>query len=508
MSTAAAVATSVSIVGAGAMGQGIAQVFALAGFDILLCDSQPGVAAAARDKVAAQLARLVQKGKLDAGAAQAAVGRIAVADSLAAISEVGLVIEAIVENLQAKQSLLEKIEDLVGDDCIIASNTSSLSITTLASRCRRPQRVAGLHFFNPVPLMRLVEVIDGLRTEAAVVDKLAEIGAKIGKEVVRVKDTPGFLVNQIGRGYTLEAMHLVSEGVCSCADVDRVMRDVAGFRMGPFELLDLVGLDVNHPASEAIYTQFYHEPRYRPSVLMESRVNAGLLGRKTNAGFYAYKDGLPVNEPEGAPPGPTAAMPPVWVSRDEPGEADVVVSLLGGLGAAMEVTDKPSAGALCIVTPLGEDASRCAARQGLDPVRTVAVDTLFGLGKRRTLMSTCVTGSQWRDAAHALFARDGVPVTVIRDSPGFISQRIIVMIVNVATALAQSRTARPADIDKAVKLALSYPQGPLAFGDSLGIGRIGKVLNNLYNSYGDPRYRVNLWLARRVALGISLHEGE
>jgi 3-hydroxybutyryl-CoA dehydrogenase len=241
---------------------------------------------------------------------------------------------------------------------------------------------------------------------------------------------------------------------------------------------------------------------------MENRVNAGLLGRKSSAGFYTYKDGLPLNEPEAAAPNLTTALSQVWVSRDEPDEADAVISLLGGLGAAIELTDKPSAGALCVITPLGEDASRCAARQGLDPVRTVAIDTLFGLGKRRTLMSTCVTGARWRGAAHALFARDGVPVTVIRDSPGFIAQRIIAMIVNVATALAQSRTALPADIDKAVTLALSYPQGPLAFGDSLGIGRIGKVLNNLYNSYGDPRYRVNLWLARRVALGIGLHEGE
>lgn len=508
MSTVASVATSVSIVGAGAMGQGIAQVFAAAGFDVVLCDSQAGVAAAAKDRIAKLFVRSVQKGKLDAVAAQAAISRIAVTDSLDAIGKTSLVIEAIIENLQAKQSLLEKIEGLVGDDCIIASNTSSLSITTLASRCRRPQRVAGFHFFNPVPLMRLIEVIDGLRTDAAVVQKLAEVGAKLGKEVVRVKDTPGFLVNQIGRGFTLEAMHLVSEGVGSCADVDRVMRDAAGFRMGPFELLDMVGLDVNHPASEAIYTQFYQEPRYRPSVLMENRVNAGLLGRKSNAGFYAYTDGLPLTEPEAAAPNPATVLSPVWVSRDEPDEADAVISLLSGLGAAIELAGKPSAQALCVVTPLGEDASRCAARQGLDPIRTVAIDTLFGLDKRRTLMSTCVTGPQWRDAAHALFARDGVPVTVIRDSPGFIAQRIIAMIVNVATALAQSRTALPADIDKAVKLALSYPLGPLAFGDSLGIGRIGKVLNNLYNSYGDPRYRVNLWLARRVALGIGLHEGE
>ncbi|OIQ91685.1 3-hydroxyadipyl-CoA dehydrogenase [mine drainage metagenome] len=497
----------VAVIGAGAMGRGIAQVFAAADFGVTLCDSQPGVAAQAKDGVAKQLDRSVQKGSLQASAAAATLRRITVGDALTAISGVTLVVEAIIEDLEAKQKLFAQIEGLVSDDCIIASNTSSLSITSLAARCRRPERVAGFHFFNPVPVMRLIEVIDGLRTDCAVVDELERIGKKIGKEVVRVKDTPGFLVNQIGRGFTLEAMHLVAEGVSTCADVDRVMRDAAGFRMGPFELLDMVGLDVNHPATEAIYSQFYHEPRYRPSVLMDSRVRAGLLGRKTNAGFYVYKDGKPLHEPE--PVAPTASsVPPVWVSQDEPAEAAAVIAMLARVGVPVQATDKPSAEALCLITPLGEDASRSAARQGLDPVRTVAIDTLFGLDKRRTLMTTCVTSAEWRNAAHAILASDAVPVTVIRDSPGFIAQRILAMIVNIGTALAQSRTALPADIDKAVKLALSYPQGPLAFGDSLGVTRIGKILRNLYSSYSDPRYRQNLWIARRAALGIGLHEGD
>ena len=499
---------TVAIVGAGAMGSGIAQVCAVAGFDVILCDSKPGQAARALQGIAAQLDKSVQKGRMQVAEAHAAVQRIAASEQLRDIAAAGLVIEAIVENLQAKQELFPLIEEIVADDCLIASNTSSLSITRLAARCRKPQRVAGMHFFYPVPVMRLVEVIEGLRTDPATGDALERVGLKIGKQVVRVKDTPGFLVNQIGRGYTLEAMQVVAEGVAGHADVDRVMREAAGFRMGPFELLDLVGLDVNHPATEAIYRQFYDEPRYRPSDLMDSRVGAGLLGRKTGAGFYVYRDNQPESEPQAPVPVMPDVVPPVWVSRDDPAQGDVLASLLGRLGAELEGGDRPSDGALCLVAPVGEDASRCAARLGLDPVRTLAVDTLFGLDSHRTLMRTCLTGASWCEAAHWLLAADDTPVTVIRDSPGFIAQRVVAMIVNIGTALAQARTAAPDDIDKAVKLALSYPKGPMEFGDSLGVRRMGELMRNLYQSHEDPRYRPSLWLDRRARLGCSLLEGD
>ena len=499
---------SVAVLGSGAMGRGIAQVFISANFQVKLFDAGQGVALKAKQDIAKQLDRLVQKGSLEEGAAASALDRLQVVDSLNAISDVGLVIEAIIEDLEAKRALFEAVEGIVSDDCVIASNTSSLSISTLAARCKFPGRFAGLHFFNPVPVMRLVEVINGLRTHPETMDLLEKAGKKIGKEVVRVKDTPGFLVNQIGRAFTLEAINLVSEGVCSYEEIDRVMRDAAGFRMGPFELLDLVGLDVNHPATEAIYSQFYHEPRYRPSALMESRLCAGLLGRKTQEGFYKYADGKPVIAPE-ANPGPVdPAMASIWVSVDEASEAALVMDYLRAQGIPMEQSDTPSSEALCMITPLGEDASRCAARQGLDPKRTVAIDTLLGLDKRRTLMTTCVTEAKWRNYAHSVFSADRVPVTVIRDSPGFIAQRILAMIVNLGTSLAQARTASPEDIDKAVKLALAYPQGPLAFGNALGVKRMGKIMQNLYAQFLDPRYRPNLWVARRVALGINLNDGD
>jgi 3-hydroxybutyryl-CoA dehydrogenase len=320
---------------------------------------------------------------------------------------------------------------------------------------------------------------------------------------VRCTDAPGFLVNQVGRGFTLEAAHLVYEGISNFADVDRVMRDVGGFRMGPFELMELTGLDVTQPASELIYNQFFHEPRYRPNLIMQARYEAGVLGRKTKRGFYNYDAEMKaIVAPE--TPAPDVRPESVWVSAMEPHGHTALTALLKKIGAPLESGAKPGAKALCLVTPFGDDATTCAVEQGLDPKRTVAVDTLFPLSKRRTIMPTPVTDPAYRDAAHGLLAGDGVPVTVCRDSPGFIAQRIVAMIVNIGCSIAQSRTAAPADIDKAVTLGLNYPNGPLKFAEVLGVARIHQVLSAMNRIYSDPRYRPSIWLTRRAKLGVSV----
>jgi 3-hydroxybutyryl-CoA dehydrogenase len=329
------------------------------------------------------------------------------------------------------------------------------------------------------------------------------LGRRMTREPVRLRDAPGFLVNQVGRGYTLEASHLVYEGIAEFSDVDRVMRDVGGFRMGPFELMDLTGLDVTQPASELIYNQFFQEPRYRPNLIMRSRYEAGVLGRKTKRGFYGYDSEM---KPQGSPePGaPPAHAGSVWVSPAEAQGHGALTELLRKLGARVESGPAPGPTALILVTPIGEDATSCAVEQKLDPKRTVAVDTLFPMVKRRTIMGTPLTASAYRDGAQGLLGADGVPVTVCRDSPGFIAQRIISMIVNIGCSIAQSRTAQPADIDRAVTLGLNYPSGPFGFGDVLGADRVHKVLSAMYRIYGDPRYRPNIWLTRRARLGVSL----
>jgi 3-hydroxybutyryl-CoA dehydrogenase len=491
---------TLAVVGAGVMGRGIAQVLAQAGIRVLLHDARAGAAEDAKREVVRQLDRAVEKGRMSRADADRAAGCVEIAGALAALATCDGVIEAIVESLEPKRALFAQLEGIVGVDCVLASNTSSLSVTAIASACRRPERVGGFHFFNPVPLMKVVEVVDGLLTAAWVGDALAALAARCGHRAVRAKDTPGFIVNHAGRGYGTEALRIVSEGVADPHEIDRILREAAGFRMGPFELLDLTGLDVSHPVMESIYHQYYEEPRYRPSPLAAQRLAAGLLGRKSGRGFYAYPDGR--QETSAAERAPAARPARVWVSRNALGMK--LGELLAKLGARLDPNARPAAQSLCLVAPLGRDATATALEEGLDPKRTLAVDCLFPLDRRRTLMTTPVTSPTLREAAHGLLASDGVPVSVIHDSAGFVAQRVIATIVNIACDIAQQRIASPADIDAGATLGLGYPQGPLAWGDALGPAVVLRILEAMHAFYGDPRYRPSPWLKRRALLGVSL----
>jgi 3-hydroxybutyryl-CoA dehydrogenase len=507
---------TIAVVGTGAMGRGIAQLFAQSGHAVLLHDAMPGAAQAARASVADTLGKLADKGRITREALEATVARLQPVSGLPELAGCDLVIEAIVENLAFKKGLFEELEAVVGPDALLVSNTSSLSVTAIAAACKRPGRVAGYHFFNPVPLMKVVEVIRGVRTDAATVDALVGLTRRTGHAPVLAQDTPGFLINHAGRGYGTEALKLVGEGVTDPHAVDRIMREQvsfggSGFRLGPFELLDLTGLDVSHPVMESIYRQFYDEPRFRPSVLAAQRAAGGLLGRKSGEGFYRHEAGQQVAVPEPAlPPAPaTAPFSRVWVA---PGpHRDALRELAGALGAALDDGPAPGADSLVLLAPLGLDASTAATDAGLPAARAVAIDTLFPFGaracRRRVLMATPATDPAVALAAQHLFASDGARTTLLRDSAGFVAQRIVAMVVAVACEIAQQRIATPADIDLAVRLGLGYPVGPLSMGDALGAATVAQVLDGMHASTGDPRYRPSLWLRRRARLGLSLlHE--
>jgi 3-hydroxybutyryl-CoA dehydrogenase len=480
------------VAGAGTMGRGIAQVLAQCGARTLLYDAQPGAARKAKDAIGQTLGKLAEKGRVSAAQVDAILGKLELADSLQGFTPCHVVIEAIVEDLTAKQQLFRSLESIVGEDCILASNTSSLSVTAMAAACQRPQRVAGYHFFNPVPVMKIVEVVDGVLTVPAVTEALAGLARRFGHNPVRCKDTPGFVVNHAGRAFVPEALRVLSEGVADFATIDRILVDAAGFRIGPFGLMDLVGLDVAHAVMKSMYAQYFEEPKYRPSFLAEPRVAAGLLGRKSGRGWYAYgSDGAAVPVPE--VPAPKAYAESVWA-----------VPELNGLIKSGTSRDA----SVCFVAPLGKDATTAALELGLDPARTVAVDPLFGFAKRRTLMTTPVTRKETLDAAHALLAADGVPVSVINDSAGFVAQRVVAHIVNVGCDIAQMRIAAPEDLDRAVMLGLGYPKGPLAMGDALGAGKILAILDAMHSIYQEPRYRASPWLRRRAQLGVSLLTAE
>ncbi len=496
---------SVGLVGAGAMGRGIAQIAAQAGLDVRLYDQNAAAVADALASLERIWARQVEKQRMTAAQAQAARARIVAVTDLADFAGVQLVIEAIVERLDVKQDLFRTLEGIVGADCILASNTSSLPITGIARACERPQRVAGFHFFNPVPLMKVVEVIDGLRSDPAAGDALMALAQRMGHKAVRVRDMPGFLVNHAGRGMNIEGLKLAQECVASFAQIDAIMREQAGFRMGPFELMDLTGLDVSHPVMESIYHQFYEEARFRPSPITAVRVQGNLLGRKTGAGFYEYVEGRKQLPAEPAVPAQRPALQ-VWLAPWHAGGQARAAALLAALGAKVSEAATPPADALIVLTPYGEDVSSLVARHALDAARTVGLDTLFGLeqGRRRVLMVSPATHAAWRDAAHALLASDGSPVSVIADSSGFVAQRMVASIVNVACDIAQQGIASPADIDAAVSLGLGYPRGPLSLGDALGARNILETLEAMQAQTGDMRYRPSPWLRRRAQLGLSL----
>lgn len=489
------------------MGRGIAQIAAQAGSIVRLFDMQAQAVARAREDIFNQWDKLQEKGRMDAAAVQACKERLLAASSLQDMAGCDLVVEAVVERLDVKQSLFGELEGIVRPDAVLASNTSSLSVTAIAASLKHPERFAGYHFFNPVPLMKVVEVIAGLKTDSAVCEGLAEYARQMGHTPVQAQDTPGFIVNHAGRGYGTEALRIVSEGVADFATIDRILKDQVGFKLGPFELMDLTALDVSHPVMESIYHQYYDEPRYRPSVITAQRLAGGVVGKKVGEGFYRYVDGKAQIAAE--PPVPTVGeIPPVWVSTRAARRAELY-QLLKELGARIETGQSPSANALSLVAPLGFDVTTVAVVERLDPARTVGIDMLIddAATKRRVLATNPATRADMRDAAHALFARDGKAVSVIRDSGGFVTQRVVATIVNIAADICQQRICTPKDLETAVTLGLGYPMGPLAMGDRWGPTNVLEVLFNMQTVYGDPRYRPSPWLRRRGAIGLSLtHE--
>ena len=490
----------IGVVGAGTMGRGIVQLFAQAGHEVYCFDAWDGAVAKAMDFIGGLIERSVEKGRQSREDADALLARIHPCDTIAQLADCDLVVEAIIEEISAKRSLFKELEEVVASDAILASNTSSLVVADIAAQCQHPERLAGLHFFNPVPLMKVAEVIAAVRTSAETVAALTQVVEGAGHRAVVAADQPGFLVNHAGRGLYTEGLRILEDQCASVQDIDTLMREAAGFKMGPFELLDLTGLDVSGKVMESIYEQFQQEPRFRPSALVAPRIAAGLFGRKSGEGWYRYVDGQRQDAPEAAVPSLPAGLK-VWIDGAAD-DNDALIALVKQAGA--EFCEDVDAADLLLIQPWGWDVSTYCAEQDLDARRTVAIDPLPGLDKRRCLMISPITTAAARDAAHALLAQDGAAVTIINDSPGFVCQRILATIVNIAANIAQRGIATVADIEDAVRIGLGYPAGPLTIGEQLGGERILAILDAMQVQTGDMRYRPSLWLSRRVSLGASL----
>lgn len=496
----------VAVIGAGAMGAGIAQVAAQAGHPVRLYDNRPGAAAQAVDGIDRQLGRLVEKGKLDAAERQAIVARLQPAEALEALADARLVIEAIVENLEIKRALLQQLEALCSPTCILASNTSSLSITALAAGLAHPGRVIGLHFFNPAPLMALVEVVSGLASDPALADALYATARAWGKQPVHTRSTPGFIVNRVARPFYAESLRLLQEGAADCATLDALMREAGGFRMGAFELTDLIGHDVNYAVTCSVFDAYYGDFRFQPSLIQKELVDAGRLGRKSGRGFYDYTEGAQRPTPAALSSEQTVDG---CVVEGHLGVAEPLVARLQAAGLA--VTRRDGAGLLRVGDAVlalsdGRLASQRAREDGL--ANLVLLDLALDYAEASRLGITWAAGTSAfaRDQAVALLQRAGITATPLADIPGLAVLRTVGMLANEGADAVLQGVGSAADIDLAMRAGVNYPKGPLAWADAIGLVALLRTLDNLQAAYGEARYRPSLLLRRHVAEGRTFHD--
>jgi 3-hydroxybutyryl-CoA dehydrogenase len=501
----------VAVIGSGAMGAGIAQVAASAGHQVVLYDTRPEAVARALAEIGKVYAKLVEKGRMNAPDADAARARLRGVASLAELRDAAMAVEAIVEDLEAKRTVFAELETVVGDDCIFATNTSSISVTAIAAELRRPQRLVGMHFFNPVPLMALVEVISGLATDPQVAATVFATAAAWGKSPVHAKSTPGFIVNRVARPFYAEALRLLQEQAADAATLDAVMREAGGFRMGPFELMDLIGNDVNFSVTRSVYQAWFGDPRFTPSVLQQELVNAGFMGRKSGRGFYRYGDDEVKPEPqtEAARPRPDSVSVSI-----EPGVANAVTDpmeqRLKGAGytvarrkplpgaAEHEAPAFHCNGAAVFLTDGRTATERANANKHPD---TVLFDLVFDYaGATRIALARA---DQCGDAAYGavvgLFQAAGFAVTRIDDVPGMAVMRTVAMLANEAADAVNQGLCSAQAVDIAMQKGVNYPRGPLAWTDAVGVAQVVTVLSNLAASYGEDRYRVSPLLRRKLA---------
>ena len=495
----------VLVVGAGIMGAGIAQVAAQAGHPVRLFDVRDGAAADAKRKLAATLDALVAKGKLAADTAQAALARIEAVPSLDAAADAQLVVEAIVENLDAKRALFGQLEAIVGADAVLATNTSSISVTAIANGLAHPQRVVGMHFFNPVPLMKLVEVVSGLRTDAAVAEAIFELSKVWGKVPVHATSTPGFIVNRIARPYYAETLALLHERAATPQVLDACLR-AAGFRMGPCELMDLIGHDTNFAVTRSVYEANFYDKRYVPSLVQAEMVAGGLLGRKSGRGFYAYPDGAPAL-PVAVHEAPATARE-VAVHGDGPIadalEAATTRALAAqGWGPARERgsgwTGVAVDGARLMLTD-GRSANEVAVVTGVTDIALFDRPLALPSAPGTALAFSVADGASalWRTQAAAWLAALGFSPLPVADTPGLVVARTVAMLINEAADAVQQGVCTPEGADAAMKLGVNYPAGPFEWLAGWDVRGVVAVVEALDAAYRGERYRASPWLRRRA----------
>jgi 3-hydroxybutyryl-CoA dehydrogenase len=498
MAEALAKDRAVAVIGAGTMGSGIAEVAAAAGHRVYLRDTSAAALDRGIGQIRTSLDKRVQRGKLAAAERDAAVARLVPVGPDATLDDVGLVIEVIVENLDVKVAVLRQIESQVGADTIIATNTSSLSVTAIAGRLARPERVVGMHFFNPAPVLPLVEVVAGHATAPEVTQTIFATARAWGKVPVACRSTPGFIVNRVARPFYGEALRLLQEQAATPATLDAVLRECGGFSMGPCELMDLIGHDVNFAVTRSVYDGFFGDPRYQPSLVQKDLVDAGWLGRKSGRGFYDYREGAVA--PVAGDAGDGVRPRTVRIEGDL-GPAQALAELLERQ-AGIAVERAEGAGLLrvdgfAVVLSDGRTATERSLALG-EPVAVFDLALDYVTCTRIALAMPLQASDTQRAQAVGVFASLGKKVSLLADVPGLAVTRTVAMLVNEAADAVNQDIASADDIDAAMQKGVNYPAGPMAWGRRIGLAHVATVLGHLGQAYGEDRYRVSPWLRRAV----------
>ncbi|MFF4789422.1 3-hydroxyacyl-CoA dehydrogenase [Streptomyces sp. NPDC001276] len=493
--TALDLSSPVAVVGTGTMGQGIAQVALVAGHTVRLYDAVPGRAREAAAAIGARLDRLVEKDRLTGAERDAARARLLAADALTELADCALVVEAVLERLDVKQELLKELEGVVGDDCLLATNTSSLSVTAVGGALRVPGRLVGLHFFNPAPLMPLVEVVSGFATDVTSATRAYETARAWGKTPVACADTPGFIVNRIARPFYAEAFAVYESQGADPATIDAVLRESGGFRMGAFELTDLIGQDVNESVTHSVWQSFFQDVRFTPSLAQRRLVESGRHGRKSGQGWYDYREGAERPEPHTAE---REAPPAYVVAEGGLGPASDLLALIREAGIQVREEDEDHGTRL--VLPSGGQLVLADGQTSVEFRDVVYFDLALDYrgATRIALSASRDTSPRTVAEATGLFQALGKKVSVIGDVPGMIVARTVARIVDLAHDAVAKGAATEEDIDTAMRLGVNYPLGPFEWSRRLGGSWACSLLDNLHECDPSGRYAPSLALYRHA----------
>ena len=495
----------IAVIGAGTMGAGIAQVVASSGHAAIIYDAQAGAFDRAVGSISSGLNKRVERGRLTGADRDSTLYRIRRADSLDDVAAAHIVIEAIAEDLKMKQELFAALEGVCPPETVFATNTSSFSITELASILSDPARMVGLHFFNPAPAMKLVEVVSGQATSPEIARDLGHLVSGWGKHCVHARSTPGFIVNRVARPFYAEALRLLQEQVVSPATLDAIMRECGGFKMGPLELMDLIGHDINFAVTNSIYNAFYQDPRFKPSLIQKDLIDAGYLGKKSGRGFYDYSSLAKPETPQQLGP---QQPPQKVIVRGELGVASALRTLFGKAGVAVEQVG----GEGCIefdgITLAMTDGRTATGRSASGNTSEMVLYDLavdYTTCERVVLTRSDQSRQASLECAAGLFQAIGKTVSIIDDAPGMVVMRTVCMLANEGADAVNQGVCDVKAVDKAMRYGTGYPMGPLVWADRIGVRHVARTLKNLQRSYGEERYRISPLLQRKSHAGLDFY---